>query len=245
MGWIALATAVISSAGSSSSGGSGTNIQTDAYKGDGPQGVGTFLQGVGKAYGLTDTNTSGAYNRLNPQDKARLDTHVTGLINAYKNSVFTKGAARLDSGAAVDAVFKKHRDTVLPKLYGKACAVGLYNSSAMQLLANDAYARTTTEASTVQLSWIETYGKIHLQEASTATEVLNVLTRVYEDSSSETHVANKPDISQFGKDAAKYLIFMGIIDWVSRANYFADQTAKEDTAGSLLGGAVDTAINSI
>lgn len=195
---------------------------TDAYKGDGFQGLGQFLEGVGRAYGIVDFDSTTNRSRLTDEDLDKFYKALDCITEDYKDSKYTKGLACYDAKCAMDSIFKTHRDRNLPELYGRACVAGLYNSSSLQLLANDAYARTVAEASKLKLDWITQYASIRQAHANAMIQMLRDMADIYETTVVDNRTANKPDISTFATHAAAYLLFTGILDLFSKRKYFAD-----------------------
>ena len=103
---------------------------------------------------------------------------------------------------------------------------GIYNSTAAQLLANDAYARTVVKAAELELNNIKSYAGIHASEGELVHAIFGRMIEAYTQSDRARHFETKPDIGQFGEDAAAYMVFMGVIQLFSKRSYFADSAGS-------------------
>lgn len=205
----------------------------DAYKGDGPMGIGEFLKGVASAYRIEQENTGQTVLRLRDDEKLKLTSALDHALNDYIQSEFKKTNAIVDARAARDDAFHTYADEYLPQLYGKLCASGAYNSTAAQLLANDAYARTVVKAQQNELQNIKDYAQLHNQEGNLVVAIFGRLIESYTQSNTSRHYETKPDIGQFGEDAAAYMLFMGVIQLFSKRPYFADSSGSNGGGSGL------------
>lgn len=89
------------------------------------------------------------------------------------DEAFSKKQAIKDSKGLVDSIFAEYKDQDLPQILEKQGATGAYSSTGTQLLANDAYARTTAKASSAVLQAISGYADIQNQKRSTSTNALS------------------------------------------------------------------------
>ena len=207
---------------------SGGGAAADSYKGDGPLGIGSFLEGVARAYRIETERTGETVVRLRDADKIKLDSALDHALNHFVTSQFEKSNAIADARAARDNAFHTYADEYLPTLYGKMCSMGIYNSTASQLLANDAYARTVVKASELELTNIKDYAGIHLREGDLVQSIFGRLIEAYTQSNRDRRFETKPDIGQFGEDAAAYMVFLGVIQLFSKRSYFADNSPKSN-----------------
>lgn len=207
---------------------SGGGAAADSYKGDGPLGIGEFLEGVAKAYRTETEHTGETVVRLRDADKIKLDSALDHALNHFVTSQFEKSNAIADARAARDNAFHTYADEYLPTLYGKMCSMGIYNSTASQLLANDAYARTVVKASELELTNIKDYAGIHLREGDLVQSIFGRLIEAYTQSNRDRRFETKPDIGQFGEDAAAYMVFLGVIQLFSKRSYFADNSSSSN-----------------
>ena len=79
----------------------------DAYKGDGPMGIGEFLKGVAQAYKIENEKTNETVLRLRDADKIKLDTALDHALNHFVQSQYEKSNAITDARAASDNSFHK------------------------------------------------------------------------------------------------------------------------------------------
>ena len=207
---------------------SGGGAAADSYKGDGPLGIGAFLEGVARAYRIETERTGETVVRLRDADKIKLDSALDHALNHFVTSQFEKSNAIADARAARDNAFHTYADEYLPTLYGKMCSMGIYNSTASQLLANDAYARTVVKASELELTNIKDYAGIHLREGDLVQSIFGRLIEAYTQSNRDRRFETKPDIGQFGEDAAAYMVFLGVIQLFSKRSYFADNSSSSN-----------------
>lgn len=207
---------------------SGGGAAADSYKGDGPLGIGSFLEGVARAYRIETERTGETVVRLRDADKIKLDSALDHALNHFVTSQFEKSNAIADARAARDNAFHTYADEYLPTLYGKMCSMGIYNSTASQLLANDAYARTVVKASELELTNIKDYAGIHLREGDLVQSIFGRLIEAYTQSNRDRRFETKPDIGQFGEDAAAYMVFLGVIQLFSKRSYFADNSSSSN-----------------
>ena len=207
---------------------SGGGAAADSYKGDGPLGIGSFLEGVARAYRKETERTGETVVRLRDADKIKLDSALDHALNHFVTSQFEKSNAIADARAARDNAFHTYADEYLPTLYGKMCSMGIYNSTASQLLANDAYARTVVKASELELTNIKDYAGIHLREGDLVQSIFGRLIEAYTQSNRDRRFETKPDIGQFGEDAAAYMVFLGVIQLFSKRAYFADNSPSSN-----------------
>lgn len=205
----------------------------DAYKGDGPMGIGEFLKGVAQAYKIENEKTNETVLRLRDADKIKLDTALDHALNHFVQSQYEKSNAITDARAARDNAFHTYADEYLPTLYGKMCSSGIFNSTAAQLLANDAYARTVVKAEELELTNIKDYASIHAREGDLVQAIFGRLIDAYTQSNRDRHFETKPDIGQFGEDAAAYMVFMGVMQLFSKRTYFADSAGSSGNNGGL------------
>ena len=212
--------------GGSISGGGGGGA--DSYKGDGPLGIGAFLEGVAKAYRKERERTGETIIRLRDADKIKLDSALDHALNHFVTSQFEKSNAIADARAARDNAFHTYADEYLPTLYGKMCHMGIYNSSASQLLANDAYARTVVKASELELTNIKDYAGIHLREGDLVQSIFGRLIEAYTQSNRDRRFETRPDIGEFSEDAAAYMVFLGVMQLFSKRAYFADNSSSSN-----------------
>jgi len=99
---------------------------------------------------------------MDKASKEKLDS-ILGLLServASPNDQFSKGAAIGDVAGVVKNLFNEFKDTALPEIFSIEAGTGGYSSTAGQLLANDAFARTMSKAAQVTMENVERYAKL-------------------------------------------------------------------------------------
>ena len=229
-----------------SGGGGGGQSLADAYKGDGPLGIGKFLEGIAAAYLKEHREHTETVNRLRDVDKAKLDAAITHALDHFLNSQYHKDNAIVDARAARDNAYHTYADEYLPQLHGRICSHGLWNSTAAQLLANDAYARTTVKAAELELQTIKDYAAIHANEGQLANALFGSLINAYQNTAYSEDSEKRPDVEEFAKDAAIFATFLGVLSLFSKRKYLAEGVTSggsgtglwdwlPTTAGTILG----------
>ena len=175
---------------------------TGAYKGQGLFGLGKFLEGIGNAYWNRDETVHETIKRLTDSLVVKLDDSLAEAVTEFLSSEWTKASAKADAEACMNNHFEEYREEYLPTIYGNMCANGIYNSTAAQMLANDAYARTVRKTCELVLESIKAYAGIQQGFGQVANALLGTATNatVVDDKTVEEN--KKPDIGQFGEDAA-------------------------------------------
>lgn len=129
----------------------------------------------------TTSNTTGR-ERSSTQTKRLTDAQYMELSRTMRelqgdveseDIAYSKDQAVKDSKGLVDNIFAEYRDQDLPQILEKQGATGAYSSTGTQLLANDAYARTTAKASSAVLGAIASYADIQNQKRATSTNALS------------------------------------------------------------------------
>ena len=222
--------------GGSDAGSSSSQSLADAYKGDGPMGIGSFLTGIATAYLKEHTQRSEVVDRLRPTDKAKLDAAIGHALDHFLNTQYHKDAAIADARAARDNAFHEYADEFLPTLYARTCSAGIWNSTAAQLLANDAYARTVVKAEELELTNIKQYAEIHLREGDAVNAMFGNLIQSYQTDNWSQDMERRPDVEEFAKDAAIFTVFMATLSLFSKRNYLADRVGSStDSTGASTG----------
>ena len=144
-----------------------------AYMGDGMQGFGRFMQGIASTHLHEETDTdvtkTGHIDHIANRVTKRELSHLSGdqlqcLINAiaeackdYIDHIYEKTDAIKDVEDAIFRIFHDYERQMLPIIYGKECAHGIYNDTTTQLLINDAFAQTVVKSATLELDTIHRY----------------------------------------------------------------------------------------
>lgn len=85
--------------------------------------------------------------------------------------------AQRDSKSVVDNIFTQYQEEALPEIFTASESAGVYGSSGAQTLANDAYARTVSNASELTMGLANTYSNQLLQEQN---QVDNLITSLFQ-----------------------------------------------------------------
>lgn len=223
--------------GGSSSGSSGGGA--GAYRGQGMQGLGKFLTGLGDAYMKQNTNEDRNIKRLTPTQTQALVQALDRARDEYLNSKYRKEDAIEDVRTGIDSIFWQYEKDFLPQVYSDRCQTGILRSTHEQLRINDAYANTVKQAGELQVRAIEAYAGIHLRHAEPVNAFFSVLvnSQQYEDFSQS--IERKPDVSEFAEDAAIFSTVMLLLDKWMRVEY------ASSTAGGTIGGLVDSVVTDV
>lgn len=205
--------------------GQGNAVQEgDAYKGDGIYAVGKFLQGIAAAYKNTDIKETIINDHLQGNQAQRLDDLANAITAKYLSDEFSKAKAIQDAKDAVTNIFHEYADEFLPTLYSSGCRHGIYNSTTMQLLANDAYARAVRKGAELVLKNINDYAQREIERGQLALQSFSTLINAYSKQNKTYFMDEYPKLGKFAEDAAIIVLAFAVIDateWFTR-KYFAD-----------------------
>lgn len=202
------------------------NVTTkhDAYKGDGMKGVGDFFAGIAQAYREISRHTAYAESHLTPQQKAQVQSWVDTASARFQSAEFSKSTAMSDSDSLMAAIFEEYRESDLPKIYSRDCQAGVYNSTASQLLANDAYSRKVADAAKVRLDTVRNYADIETGRSSPLAAAISAATADNTTHTEDLHEETTPKTEAFATDFAVFVAAMQLFEIVQR-KYFADTEA--------------------
>ena len=220
----------------------GNTFWGDAYKGDGMQGLGNFLKGIADAYRTVDQQTKELISHLSPEEKAQLQSFTQKAMSRYLSDEFSKDAASADITASYDGIFREYRESELPVIYGKLCSTGMYNSTAAQMLANDAYARAVDKAGQAKHGAIKDYAQLETARAEPALSAFNVALQDDTDRSVSFHEETEPNMEEFSEDAAVMFTIMGVLSIFSKREYLADKKGSKTTSSTSPEGIVETVV---
>lgn len=88
---------------------------------------------------------------------------VFGAEAAGPDQGLSRQAALDDVQSIIGNLFQQYSETALPQIYSAVSGGGGYNSTTGQLLANDAFARTTSQAGEVAIGAITQYEQLAQQ----------------------------------------------------------------------------------
>lgn len=108
------------------------------------------------------------------------------------NAIYSKATALTDSKDAVDSIFDEFKDTALADVYKPQCIANGYNSTTMQLLANNAYAKTVVSAAKFQLDTIASYAGIRVNDLQVMAQLISAIKNSLDTGNiSQSHVNNQ------------------------------------------------------
>ena len=94
------------------------------------------------------------------------------------DSTYSKQNAINDSSGAINSLFENFKDEI-PAVYQPECIVNGYNSTTMQLLVNNAFAKTMVEGAKLQLANIKDYAAISTAVFSSMAQIINSIKGSY------------------------------------------------------------------
>lgn len=136
---------------------------------------GSYSQSSSTSSSTGRERTSTQTRRLSDQQYMELSSTLRQLQGNVEDEdiAYSKDQAIKDSKGLIDNIFAEYRDQDLPQILEKQGSTGAYSSTGTQLLANDAYARTTAKASSAVLGAIASYADIQNQKRATSTNALS------------------------------------------------------------------------
>lgn len=210
--------------GSSSSSSSGGTVA--AYKGDGLQGLGNFLAGIGTAYAKISVKDRQTTDRLKDNARATLDAITNYVHHKYNNDSYNRCDAITEAERAVKGTFYDYKN-MLPELLVD-CRYGIYNSTSTQALLNDAYARTIEKAAALRMQAIVDYRRLQIEGDRIPLDAIGRQIESYTNFEQNREEVRNPDVSAFAKDAAIMMVAITIL------NLFTNRKYKEDDATGAL-----------
>ena len=92
-----------------------------------------------------------------------------------KDLEYDKSNAIADAQATVNNVFETFKDEALVQVYQPECIANGYNSTTMQLLVNNAYAKTVSEGAKVVLDNIQRYAGIRVNDLQVMSQLIGAI----------------------------------------------------------------------
>ena len=92
-----------------------------------------------------------------------------------KDIEYSKDTAIADAQGTVNNVFEQFKDEALVQVYYPQCIANGYNSTTMQLLANNAYAKTVSEGAKVALDNIQRYAGIRVSDLQVMSQLIGAI----------------------------------------------------------------------
>ena len=102
---------------------------------------------------------------------------MTDLIPRLTNKdlEYDKTNAIADAQATVDNIFDTFKDEALVQVYQPECIANGYNSTTMQLMVNNAYAKTVSEGAKVVLDNIQKYAGIRVSDLQVMSQLIGAI----------------------------------------------------------------------
>ena len=102
---------------------------------------------------------------------------MTDLVPRLTNKdlEYDKTNAIADAQATVNNVFETFKDESLVQVYQPECIANGYNSTTMQLLVNNAYAKTVSEGAKVVLDNIQRYAGIRVSDLQVMSQLIGAI----------------------------------------------------------------------
>ena len=102
---------------------------------------------------------------------------MTDLIPRLTNKdlEYDKTNAIADAQATVDTIFDTFKDEALVQVYQPECIANGYNSTTMQLMVNNAYAKTVSEGAKVVLDNIQKYAGIRVSDLQVMSQLIGAI----------------------------------------------------------------------
>ena len=92
-----------------------------------------------------------------------------------KDLEYDKSNAIADAQATVNNIFETFKDELLVEVYQPECIANGYNSTSMQLLVNNAYAKTVSEGAKVVLDNIQRYAGIRVNDLQVMSQLIGAI----------------------------------------------------------------------
>lgn len=102
---------------------------------------------------------------------------MTDLVPRLTNKdlEYDKTNAIADAQATVNNIFDTFKDELLVQVYQPECIANGYNSTSMQLLVNNAYAKTVSEGAKVVLDNIQRYAGIRVSDLQVMSQLIGAI----------------------------------------------------------------------
>lgn len=92
-----------------------------------------------------------------------------------KDLEYDKTNAIADAQATVNNIFDTFKDEALVQVYQPECIANGYNSTTMQLMVNNAYAKTVSEGAKVVLDNIQRYAGIRVSDLQVMSQLIGAI----------------------------------------------------------------------
>lgn len=135
----------------------------------------------GTSSSVTDTKSTTTLEGTTSTNIQRLDDNMQAILDAFtsqafddlgEDSEYTRENAIADAQGTVNAIFRQFSEQALPEIFQAQGNTGAYNTSAGQMLANDAYGQAVASSAQVVMDNIATYAGLGQQERQTQLSAL-------------------------------------------------------------------------
>lgn len=92
-----------------------------------------------------------------------------------KDVEYSKETAIADAASAINTIFTEFKDDALVQVYQPQCVANGYNSTTMQLLVNNAYAKTVNEGAKLRLDNIQRYAGIRVNDLQVMAQLIGAI----------------------------------------------------------------------
>lgn len=92
-----------------------------------------------------------------------------------KDLEYSKETAIADAASAINTIFTEFKDDALVQVYQPQCVANGYNSTTMQLLVNNAYAKTVNEGAKLRLDNIQRYAGIRVNDLQVMAQLIGAI----------------------------------------------------------------------
>jgi len=121
----------------------------------------------GKSSSTTQASGDSTTTLFDETSKSQLDQLVAsmmgkvgGIGDTSTANPYSKSSALKDVSGVVDNLFKTFREQNLPQIMAAGGQAGVYNSSGMQAMADNAYAQTVGQAASITMDAVKSYAGI-------------------------------------------------------------------------------------
>jgi len=125
-----------------------------------------FGFGSGSGKSTTSSSTSTIVTAMDAASKAQLDELTSLLLGKVGagSTGFSKADAVSDVAGTVRNIFDTFRNEALPKIFDAGGSAGVFNSTSLQRMADQAYGKAVGEAAAVTMDAVKSYAGIAQQE---------------------------------------------------------------------------------
>ena len=138
-----------------------------------------FSFGSGKNKSTSSSSTTATVKRFDDASKAVLDNLTSFLSTTLPSSgqQFSRENAVADAQGVIANIFNQYKTTALPQIAMGMQGAGVYNATAGQNLANEAFGKATSDSAAIVMDNISKYMNLAQQDKNMSlSALLNALT---------------------------------------------------------------------